>query len=686
MSEKKKRPPFWRVNERAKFDAMQMSLDEIQARVLTPKEVNDFSVGFPKEWRKNSMEWLYKNLGLKSDKVPEGSGAGFVQSPFSSIYTTTYGVPTISDLQKYRKMIRSQPDIQQAIQLQTTMAIGKGFHITYPDKKIEEYLNKFVDDINMLQSMLVLCFDAIGYGTGYAEIQWSDKVMVKEKVYEHASEQLTTSEVYTAGLDGKVKKSTLEFDGASGKENSDDVSIIKRKPKEDESPTIYGLKCLDPIYIKVRQDSFGNQFGFTQWMTSPPVFIANENMVCIRYRPTSIGMEQAYGVSQLQTLIKNYDLLDLFENDASTWMHLRAVPPLIAKGGADPQHPYSTTQMNDLISKLAARTSATLLAVKSDVDIQELQGVARNLNINWYLEYLLTKRYQALGVPPVLMGVPEGTNRATGEVVFQDFITRLQLIQKLMADAIETQVLYPLVRERFGKNDDVKPKIVWKPIVEEDRNMRAQRLIQALQAKAITVNEFREAIGFERIEKPEFDKIDVPPKVPPSNLLSPTKSPEEQGEEEKDPRSPKEKIPPWAKPSPEGVRKKENESLIDQEFRIKKMRLLVEQEQFKEELSGLAKYARFEMKQDDRKVKDIKKEVLSKAEEIINRHVSNAHLYAKMDLLYSKAASEGTEVTQDMMTLTKEDTPLVTKLKKKFLKDFSAILDDMVTEKSEGTI
>jgi len=134
------------------------------------------------------------------------------------------------------------------------------------------------------------------------------------------------------------------------------------------------------------------------------------------------------------------------------------------------------------------------------------------------------------------------------------------------------------------------------------------------------------------------------------------------------------------------VRKKENESLIDQEFRIKKMRLLVEQEQFKEELSGLAKYARFEMKQDDRKVKDIKKEVLSKAEEIINRHVSNAHLYAKMDLLYSKAASEGTEVTQDMMTLTKEDTPLVTKLKKKFLKDFSAILDDMVTEKSEGTI
>ena len=175
----------------------------------------------------------------------------------------------------------------------------------------------------------------------------------------------------------------------------------------------------------------------------------------------------------------------------------------------------------------------------------------------------------------------------------------------------ETQVLYPLVRKRFGKNDDVKPKIVWKPIVEEDRNMRAQRLIQALQAKAITVNEFREAIGFERIEKPEFDKIDVPPKVPPSNLLSPTKSPEEQGEEEKDPRSPKEKIPPWAKPSPEGVRKKENESLIDQEFRIKKMRLLVEQEQFKEELSGLAKYARFEMKQDDRKVKDIKKEVLS---------------------------------------------------------------------------
>jgi len=86
-------------------------------------------------------------------------------------------------------------------------------------------------------------------------------------------------------------------------------------------------------------------------------------------------------------------------------------------------------------------------------------------------------------------------------------------------------VLYPLTLSKFGstyKNAKGKtvpmprPKIVWRPIIEEDRNMRAQRLTQLLQAGAISVNEIRMKMGFDRLDDPKFDKVEAmePAKMP----------------------------------------------------------------------------------------------------------------------------------------------------------------------------
>jgi hypothetical protein len=244
--------------------------------------------------------------------------------------------------------------------------------------------------------------------------------------------------------------------------------------------------------------------------------------------------------------------------------------------------------------------------------------------------------------------------------------------------------LHPLVKKKFGETT-LKPKIVWKPIVEEDRNLRASRLLSALQGKAISVNEFRQAIGFERIEdRPELDEVMPAPKVSPENLSANpfgkpnvSQTPKGQPDESGNPNAPGN----ITRPPPEGTKKKE--SSLEQDIRIKKMRLLVGQEGFKDELVGIIKRAQFEYKQGDRLLVDIKKEAMERAKDSIKRNVSNSYLYGKIDTLYNEAAIKGDVLNEDALTITKKDLPDITKMEEKYIKDFEEILTDMFTIKEE---
>ena len=667
-----KRPPFWRFRQRALWDAMHMPWYEYKARVLTPEEAEEFDIHVPESWFNKSAKWVLENLGLRDGKLPEGSGAGLVHSPYVDFYTKTYGVDPIRDLPKYRKMIRTQPDIQQALELQTSMAIGKGFYIEHSDKKIKAYLNKVADEINLLENMLVMGFDMLGYGNSYTEILWSDTVTKKEQVFKKDSTLITKEEAKTFNINPKNLTAVKNPDNGG----TYVATYVKREEKNSkgkvkEKVKILGLKPLDPVYMRVRRDAWGNVYGYAQWIVAPPIFLSTKNVIHIKYRPKSSGYEGAYGMSILMALIKNNDLLEQFENDAAVWIHSRAVPPLIAKGGT-PEKPYSSTQMKDLLSKLKNRTAASIIAVKGDVELKELEGVARNLNLNWYLQYILNRRYQALGVPPIIMGVPEGTNRSTSEVVFQDFITRLQIIQNQIGDAIETQVLWPLIKTNFGP-DVEKPKIIWKPIVEEDRNMRAQRLIQALQAGAVSINEFRQAIGYPKIDgRPDLDFVRG---VPSGGMFMPSG----------DPRKVKPQKPDeFAKPPPEGVKKKEGN--LEEEIRLRKIKLMIAQESLKDELLGLIETTKFELRQGDRTVSDIKTEVLSRAEEIINKYIVDVYLFGKMDAFYTKKGEQDTELTIYDLQVKEEDLPEIVRLKKEYIRNFEKIVSDMILAKSEGKL
>jgi hypothetical protein len=556
MSEKK-RPSIWHPIERAKYDALMTTYRDFEARMLTDDERQTYDVDLPPSWREQPMQVLRNVMGV-SNKPPVGSGAGFVQVPYMDIFTKVYGVTPIADLAKYRQIYRNQPDVMHGIEMQVNLSVGKGFSIEHPDNKVVEYLKNASEQLGLYRTMLVMASDMLVYGNSYVEICWDKLIEGKEPLYEIDGQAFTKEEIVENFPDrvddikpamvdiGKIILDEVKGELIHQKFELPQPFVAQRTKKSEEAETIIQLKPLDPVYMRVRRDAYNNIYGYIQWLVWPPALIDPDSMIHVKYREKSWAYESAYGTSTLMPMIKNNDLYNQFENDAAIWIHGRAVPPLIVKGGT-PEKPYTTPQMEDLMKKLKGRGAASMVYTKGDVDIKEVEGAARALNVQWWIDLLLVRRYQALGIPPVFMGMKENISRGTGEVIFQEFTTRLQLIQQLMGEAIETNVLYPLIIKKFGDKYKGKimprAKIVWKPIVEEDRNMRAQRLIQALQAGAISVNEYRREMGFNIINKPEYEKLN-----PISPLGTPSGDPAQDKEKGGGAKAPTKRI----KPSPEG--------------------------------------------------------------------------------------------------------------------------------------
>ena len=618
MSDNKKlKKPSWlnpiaRIRYDAKVEGAKMQYNEFTSQILNDEELKQYDVELPPSWRNKSLQWL---TGAGSKGLPAGSGAGLVQSPYADIYTKVYGVVPISDMPKYRQMYRNFPDVQQAVEMQVNLAIGKGFVIQHKSKRVAEYLKEVCAEIYLQQRMMTMASDMLVYGNAYTEVLWDEGDEVNEQMYDYKGNFYTKDEILAQEIPQKEIKAARFVDESTNLERN----LVAVKSSRKELSKLKGLKNLDPIYMRVRRDGWGNVFGYIQWMSFPPVLIDRSACIHIKFRPKSTGYESAYGTSLLMSLVKNTDLLTYFENDAAVWTHYKAVPPLTIKGGT-PEKPYTTDQMKDLMKLLRSRSASSMIFVKGDVVIEEMKTVAADLHLDWWINYLLLKRNQALGVPSFLMGQKESGGRNTAEVLVQEFITRLQVLQEFIAAPIEEFVLRQLIDAKFGKSVP-NAKIVWKPILEETPDMRAQRIIQFLQAGAITINEARVEMGWEELDGDEYDKpiSQLEPATNPSGFpAKPGAGNSKQPNQNKVPKT-----------TPES--KMKSKPKASRSEKTKKYQLMVMDNEFREKMLDLVEDVRFELSQDDVLVKDVRNKYIASAEETIEKYSIPSYLLKKND-------------------------------------------------------
>jgi hypothetical protein len=243
------------------------------------------------------------------------------------------------------------------------------------------------------------------------------------------------------------------------------------------------------------------------------------------------------------------------------------------------------------------------------------------------------------------------------------------VLQEFIADPIEEYIFRTLINEEFG--DDVENAvIIWKPIIEEDKNMRSQRLIQLLQAGAVSVNEVREEMGFKTISDEKYNSLEVKePAVNPTGF--PPKNQPEDIEKEK-PESENKKVVEKSKTPSESHMKLEG-------LKLKKFELMQIDEAFRNKMLELTQKTKFDLRDNAKLVKDVKKEAMSSANRIINEHITSSYLLGRLNAntIIGK---------EDDLTVKKEDLKEIAVLKDKFVDDFGKVVSGMIKSKEEGKL
>jgi hypothetical protein len=384
----------------------------------------------PVSWKADNVLWGYVTKYLL-----KGSGAGFVTPPYTAYWERLWGTQPIEDLPKYKDLYTFTPYIKASIDVTVNLAISNGFELEGGEDNVREWLNDWLDEQNILETLRIVATDMLVFGNAYLEMC-----------------------------------------------------------RNEDTGKIEWLKPLDPVHMRVRRDAYGQVLGYIQLLTFPPVVFASDEICHFKWGAKSWWYEFSYGTSLLRPLLKIQALIDQLEDDMAVIVHTYAKPMLVVKGGT-PERPFTDQQLQQLVEAFRDRKPATDVFVRGDVDVEVVPSLTKDVNVTFWLDYLLRQREAVLGVPKIFLGYSEGTNRATAEIIMQEYVTRLRMMQEIIGDTLETVLFKQLIRDEFGEGVEV-PKVKWKPLWEPPLADKAKYLCDLVDKGIILPKEARTQLGF----------------------------------------------------------------------------------------------------------------------------------------------------------------------------------------------
>lgn len=484
-----------------KFPFLHRNKDtELSAREIPRDEA--FEIGdFPVEWATERV--------VKRDKIPPGSGEGYVHSPLSDIFTKRWGITPIADLWMYRSMERTDPWIRSGLWMQTHLALEKGGEWTCdePDSKdgkkmIEDINNIFAPVYNKWMSVVrpTMVYNGLCYGFAPTELVFSENLEYKPKVIKFPQK-------YKTKVQGKQG---IYFDNIIAEENKKklkwDTAVIKTFAEVDrmydvEPGNLINLKALDPYYLRVLGDAFGNVYGYLQILTVPYKAFTTDKIMWYKYNPNTVAFENAYGTSDLMALIRNSELIEACENNLHIALHQVVKQPAIfgmPKTKGNNMMPVSDPDWNRIVADEQVRVAGdSIMSRGADVQLMGVDGSALSAAIEW-LKILREDRMVGLNVPWVLFGMPQASNRSQSEVNLDQFIVKLHGIQQLVNRYETSEIVIPgLIRKGWKRKriDELNPHYDWNGLAIQDETTNINRAINVFQAGGTTRNEFREELN-----------------------------------------------------------------------------------------------------------------------------------------------------------------------------------------------
>lgn len=273
---------------------------------------------------------------------------------------------------------------------------------------------------------------------------------------------------------------------------------------------IVELQVLHPAHIKIKTDLTGRIEAYLydpeKWDTKSQYYKEYEPDSIMHFRHNIIA-NNVYGISLLHPC---YDIMQLLRRievtashlahrDAHRLLHVRVEPRDQRELIEDPATGLTPLEikiksvveaLSDRVQQLddEAREFKISNTIGTD-DMVEIKDLAASHDWNGlvnFVQHLQSKAQRALRVPPVFLGVPEGSNRATSTNQLRVFKKYIEGIQETIVSEYE-RVLFPLLPGDF----DIEFEI---PIAEDD-SIWAEVAALLYEKGIMTLDEARQYFG-----------------------------------------------------------------------------------------------------------------------------------------------------------------------------------------------
>lgn len=262
------------------------------------------------------------------------------------------------------------------------------------------------------------------------------------------------------------------------------------------------LHVLETPYMTINYDEHGEILNFVeQGETGKPITFSTDDVVYMKFNEVSTSVWGEVGIKSLFRTLTTKNQIEKFLNhlaESNAWRQVMKTK--MTDDNIKEFLPYFYSQSQDpsemLILQVAGNggddvdkdTRFSLLRDPSD--LKEFQGT---------LDYLRTQSLMYLKVPPIMIGLPDSSNRSNSDMQFKAFN---------IANESFRRVFTSFIVELFDKLGITTADFSWNPIderSEKDDMEIAERLIN-MGAKPDMVEQFLRDTGLELPEGKLFEE------------------------------------------------------------------------------------------------------------------------------------------------------------------------------------
>jgi HK97 family phage portal protein len=254
----------------------------------------------------------------------------------------------------------------------------------------------------------------------------------------------------------------------------------------NEAREVIGIQPLDPRYLTIVADEFGNIYGYLYRVRGNYQSFEKDDVVADKM--DSDPDNEIYGFSIMHSLVVDI-MADDEASKANLWVFRNNMIPaqliVLEPNISENEAKWAIENMKAMFSWGANKWKAGI--IKWIKEIIKIQNTAEDMQYLDLRKFTTEKICSAFGVPKVMLGLSEWVNYSNANIMYKEFIQNTikpeeYAIAEMMTEIIKEQ--YPDYHIQFidAHIDDIEQKITM--------------YIKALENWMMTLDEVREELGF----------------------------------------------------------------------------------------------------------------------------------------------------------------------------------------------